>query len=287
MSRAIADDVHGISAAVEDLRTEAVAQNSWRENEEYEKVLNWLCQENFDRKHVRICEQRQIGTGGWLLSTPEFTEWRDGTSKSSILWGYGIPGAGKTVLCSLVIDHLMELATAKKYGVAYFYFDFGEHDQQRKDDVLCCLLRQLASMSVKVFDHVQVMYRTLRRGARPREEQLYKALCISLTYFTRTIFVFDALDECHKELQRELLLPLFQRLGGDGFRLFIASRPYPEDIQMALESAAKIELSAHEEDIRKFVEGRLEVNTRARLHVGRTGCKSKIVSQITQRASGM
>jgi len=122
---------------------------------------------------------------------------------------------------------------------------------------------------------------------RPTVEELYAALKSSLATFVRTFLVFDALDECDRESQRESLLPLFQCMGRGGFQLFITSRQYPEDIQSALQLATKIELSAQREDIRAYIERRLAANTRAKIHVEKAKCKTEIDCVTTEKAGGM
>jgi hypothetical protein len=48
--------------------------------------------------------QREEGTGEWLLKSIEFQQWLAQTNQT--LFCPGMPGAGKTITSSIVINHL-------------------------------------------------------------------------------------------------------------------------------------------------------------------------------------
>lgn len=54
------------------------------------KVLDWLSQNNVWTKHSDVSQNRAPGTGEWILKTPEFRKWLDGTNKT--LWCSGARG---------------------------------------------------------------------------------------------------------------------------------------------------------------------------------------------------
>ena len=58
--------------------------------------------QGFNSTHSGIASRRAAGTGVWLLRNPVFREWEE--AYRAILWCRGIPGSGKTILASLVID---------------------------------------------------------------------------------------------------------------------------------------------------------------------------------------
>lgn len=58
--------------------------------EKRKAVLTWLSPGDFNKKHEAISNDRQEGTGAWLLMGPEFQNWRAGRSSSRFLVGYGI-----------------------------------------------------------------------------------------------------------------------------------------------------------------------------------------------------
>jgi len=74
------------------------------EDEERQKILAWVSSMDFLGKHCDISDKCQPGTGKWLLNTDAFKQWQSG--RGQVLWCPGMPGAGKTVLSSVVINHL-------------------------------------------------------------------------------------------------------------------------------------------------------------------------------------
>ncbi|KAI5839139.1 hypothetical protein DFP73DRAFT_614623 [Morchella snyderi] len=81
-------------------RTESTGNREERIN-----LCQWLFCGPFDEKHVEISGKRKLNTGEWLLAHNQFKSWID-DSGPRLLWGCGIPGAGKTFLSSRVIDEL-------------------------------------------------------------------------------------------------------------------------------------------------------------------------------------
>ncbi|KAJ7800176.1 hypothetical protein B0H14DRAFT_1695342 [Mycena olivaceomarginata] len=74
--------------------------NQHSDSVERKEIIEWLSPINFFLRHADISQARQHGTGGWLLADPHFQEWEAGSGRT--LWCHGIPGAGKTVLASMV-----------------------------------------------------------------------------------------------------------------------------------------------------------------------------------------
>jgi len=68
------------------------------------KILEWLSPMDYGGEQGDILSIRQPGTGQWLLDTQQFQLWLQKDQQS--LFRPGIPGAGKTVLTSIVVEHL-------------------------------------------------------------------------------------------------------------------------------------------------------------------------------------
>jgi hypothetical protein len=85
---------------------------------------------------------RQEGTGQWLLNSDEFQAWIN--QRGQTLFCPGIPGAGKTILTSIVIDGLnTRFQSNTNVGIAYIYYNFRQQDEQKSEDLLAILLKQL------------------------------------------------------------------------------------------------------------------------------------------------
>jgi hypothetical protein len=161
-----------------------------------------------------------------------------------------------------VVDHLSESAPAAKSGMAYIYFDYKEEQNQNPSTVLASLIKQLVLQLSVLPPHLDALYNSSNdKGlSRPSCDSLYSALVDTSKSFQQVFLVFDALDECNpQERQREALLSLLTKLGGNGsrFKLFVTSRPDPADIQQAFGAIPRIDVSAHAEDIEGYIHERL------------------------------
>jgi hypothetical protein len=67
-------------------------------------ILNWLSPLQMNQIHQAISDRAEKGCGKWFLTSDAFTSWQAATEKP--LWCWGIPGAGKTVLASITVNHL-------------------------------------------------------------------------------------------------------------------------------------------------------------------------------------
>jgi hypothetical protein len=70
------------------------------------RICSWLSVPDPSTNYHKAHKQRQAETGLWLLDGPKFKEWKQ--RAASRLWLYGIPGCGKTILSSTIIEHLLQ-----------------------------------------------------------------------------------------------------------------------------------------------------------------------------------
>lgn len=193
------------------------------------------------------------------------------------------------VSSSVVIDHFIEGATTKNYGVAYMYFEYKERELQTPTNILGGLVRQLVGQVPELPAEIEKLFDKLesRGGKKPKFEELYNALTVIFRSFDQVFLVFDALDECDPKTQRKGLLPLFHRMRKSGANLFVTSRQYPEDIQASFSEEAKIELVPTEEDIGAYIRRRIEEDSRAKRLVRQAKCQDRIVPELVSSSQGM
>jgi hypothetical protein len=84
-------------------------QDSRETAETRKAIFDWLTPIDYSPQQNDFINRRQAGTGQWLLDSAEFLGWTE-TSKQT-LFCPGLPGAGKTILTSIVIE---ELTLARK-----------------------------------------------------------------------------------------------------------------------------------------------------------------------------
>lgn len=193
---------------------------------------------------------------------------------------------------SRVIDHLQSKAVTENYGIAYIYFDYKEHDGQTPMQVFSSMVKQLAQQLDDLPTELGRLYRELENhGRRPLIEDLLRIVCSFKKSFNCLFLVFDAMDECNEQSQRRRLLPLFHRLRDRGARIFVTSRPHPEDLQRSFRDVPQIELAATDADITTYVLGRIAESPRIQGFIGNkrraVGLEDKIALEIMNSAHGM
>jgi hypothetical protein len=105
--------VNPLSDSVQDMRFRQL-------NQEHQAILDWLTPVNYGSQQSDYFGNRQEGTGQWFLESAEYREWLDADGKT--LFCPGIPGAGKTILSSIVINDLhTRFSDNPKIGIAYIY----------------------------------------------------------------------------------------------------------------------------------------------------------------------
>lgn len=80
------------------------------------------------RRSFEISKELRHGTTGfWLMSEETFQGWLGGYGEC--LWLSGIPGAGKTILSTLVVEECIKTSDDRR-AVAYYYCDYKDHSSQ-------------------------------------------------------------------------------------------------------------------------------------------------------------
>ena len=164
------------------------------------KILESLSPTNPSTNHHYACKKYQQGTGNWLLQRAEYLEWT--AKRGSILWINGIPGCGKTILCSTIIERLLKHQPphGSPVGVAYFYFNFQNRAEQQFINLLRSLILQLSCQCQKLPACVGKLHEELRYQRQPNMSSSYlvgilKDVCLE---FLDVYIVIDALDECEQ-----------------------------------------------------------------------------------------
>ncbi|KAH6666209.1 hypothetical protein B0J14DRAFT_199342 [Halenospora varia] len=206
LTRAIKDDITRLGYGLADMQTE---QRTLAIGEKKQKIRHWLSSPDPSSNHNAACKARQATTGEWFLKSDEFKEWK--MTSRSFLWLYGIPGCGKSVLCSTVIEEVKsQYKFSPTVAIAYFYFDFNDTKKQRHDKFTRSLIEQLALQSAKALACLESLFSHSQDGKQqPTQDALEVALQQMLDEFEETFIILDALDECK---EREELLLLLKNL---------------------------------------------------------------------------
>ena len=183
-------------------------------------------------------------------------EWLEGKKKT--LFCPGIPGSGKTMIASIVVNHLKTSFPDDKTGKAFLYCIYKRQDNQEVDDLLASLLGQLAVWQSIVPKSVRELYDKHQQGEKPRlsRNEIREALCDIIKTYSRTFIIIDALDECKtNHIRNELLSEVYKLQEGSDTRLMVTFRP--SIVPNPPSSVRELEIQAHKEDVEEYLSGRM------------------------------
>ncbi|KAH8682874.1 hypothetical protein BGZ60DRAFT_443458, partial [Tricladium varicosporioides] len=195
------------------------------------------------------------GTCQWLLDSTEFKCWRSGKIKK--LWCRGIPGAGKTILTSIIINNLQRGEDFENDNTACIYVYFDYKDQQRQDltNILSSLLAQLIRIRTVISPEVKNLHNTLKtKGMYPSPEEHLQMLKSQVRSFSKVFIVVDALDECLNDAKASTMDEFLEALRQlpENVHFLFTSRP---DISIGskIEADRSIDIVARDSDLKLYL----------------------------------
>jgi hypothetical protein len=222
----------------------------------------WLNPADASTNFVNASNLRHTGTGRWFLESDRYVSFK--RTPNAHLWLRGIPGCGKTVLASTVIEDL-QLADTAKTAVIYFFFSFSDQVKQKLDDMLRSLIFQLSTSHKSTRIHLtRLLERCAGGNQRPQMKELVNVFWEMVGQLQIVTVVLDALDECKE--RRELLrwITSFSSSKHQHCKFILLSR-WESDIEDALASwlppnrAITLEEEPIEEDLNAYIHYRLEM----------------------------
>jgi Cdc6-like AAA superfamily ATPase len=201
--------------------------------------------------------QRQDGTGQWLMESDEFKTWLNGARKT--LFCPGIPGAGKTMQTAIAIDHLCSTVQDPSVGIAYIYCNYRNRQEQMPVNLLASLLKQLLQHRSHISPDTKNLYeRHIHKRSRPTLDEVSTALHSEMSRCSRVYILVDALDECTDEdgTRRVLLSRLRVLQAAGAVNLMMTSR-FDPNIEQEFPSALRLEIRANGEDVKRYLEGQM------------------------------
>ncbi|RPB17873.1 hypothetical protein L211DRAFT_854693 [Terfezia boudieri ATCC MYA-4762] len=217
------------------------------------------------KRHQDVKMIRTKNAAAWLLSSESFCNWRDSNTIPvkdciRVFCCFGIPGAGKTVISSVVIDELYsQFHEYPTIGIACLYADYKDQNNQILVHILGSFLRQLLTTAQETIpkELIEMLAKIKRQGRKVATEDILALLRIRLQQLKRAFICIDAVDEMEPKVQQQLL-DVLKELGTNhnNTRFFITGREHVEnEVKKRLQAMLqhKMVISATRQDIEEFL----------------------------------
>ena len=257
---------------------------------EQSKIIEWLAAPDPSTNYNRALKDRNPKTGLWFIESSAYADWK--STPGSFLWLYGIPGCGKTILSSTILQNLLEECQSKTTSaVLYFYFDFNDAEKELHENLIRSMICQLSRCCVS--SALQDLYSSCLKGGRqPAFEVLLETLRQMMASLGDIYIIIDALDEC---IEREQLLTDLEEMASwDDVILHILTTSRREtDIEESLNllsherNRISIQGTLVDADIRTYTQDRLQNDRKLRRWLKHPKVQLEIEDTLVEKAAGM
>ncbi|KAL8367153.1 hypothetical protein RB599_010243 [Gaeumannomyces hyphopodioides] len=233
-----------------DRKDDRAHQMSQESSREREEILTWLSPLNYRNKQHAIFDKYHSGTVQWLIGSEPFQKWLHG-DQNSTLWCPGDAGAGKTVMVSAVVDYIGTRMDRSKVAMAFVYCEYSDPISRSEVGILSSIIRQLVEQCARVPSEIRAFHDRYAGGViRPTVEERIGLIRLLAQLFDRTYVLIDALE--------------------------------------TFSSLCRIDITAHESDIRAYLESEIDTNKRMQRFTSMDpSLREDIIRHLQVMADGM
>ncbi|KAK0113992.1 hypothetical protein ONS96_014838 [Cadophora gregata f. sp. sojae] len=227
---------------------------------------------------------KQDMTGLWFTEGDEFKAWM--SKRNSTLWLSGVPGAGKTILFSSIVDKLQR-AIGENAVMAYFCCDYRNPVKQDATMIIRSLIRQFAEHNDLCFDKLEEFYEFHSSDDKvtlPTQRDLVTMLIDMSEDVDDALILIDALDECLTERAAVIKLLRDLNIQSQKIKTLFSSRD-EVDISAQLQGYTTVSMAENTSDISRYVKSELKVKEWAK-DLGQKE-KESIKDSLIEPAGGM
>lgn len=255
---------------------------------EVRKIVDWLTTANYGQQHDKHSETHKKGTSLWILETNEFQSWLNNSNQRLLC--QGMPGAGKTILTSVVVDHLTkEIKKGSDIGMAYIYCSFKQpKSEQTTRSLLSSILKQLAGDRETFPVTTRSLYEQHKaKQTHASQEELIADLKAVIELYASVFIIIDALDECDLNTMHGFISELFTLQKHCNVNIFATSRFIPEITEWFTKvESSFLQIRALASDIATYLD--IEMNeSSTSLIKSNTSLQEDIKREICEAADGM
>ncbi|KAF8454286.1 hypothetical protein BDZ91DRAFT_562030 [Kalaharituber pfeilii] len=264
------------------------------------EITNWLAAADTrgDQETFEALRHEYPGTGSWVLRDTRIRRWLDATNMTDTeLWLFGKPGAGKTVLTSVIIEELERMRASASpdtsnmlVAVAYFYCRYCTENKDNFNAVGRGILSHLIKYNEEIIPLVWEKLASSGEMILKSSKLLVELLEIAIKDSKPSYIVIDGLDECEKT-ERMRVISTLKRIAEmtnqqapGAVRLLFVSTP-EGDIKRQLSNFVKVQLKPDDADLRQYTEmWGIKIQERFTLSDIE---RDDLVTKVLERAQGM
>jgi len=226
---------------------------------ERREICDWIEHTNPVTIHHQACKTHEEHTCQWIRRVDQWKDWL--SLERRLIWIHGIPGAGKTILASYLIEQTIRHCNDQKSdrdACLYYYCSFTHGQGEQRSEALS-FMRWIVGQLCRRSSHIPLGIENLhRQNTTLSLATLREALQSLLARVNVLYIIIDAVDESNprKDLL-DLIHDLVTQPNYGNIQLLVTSRRYG-DIEGVLRPLSEPTLpmsnSIVDEDIRAYVE---------------------------------
>ncbi|KAL6719998.1 hypothetical protein ACLMJK_001919 [Lecanora helva] len=263
----------------------------------FRSIADWLSPINNAQKQKDVYKSEYWGSKQSFFDSADFQSWQN--DQIDFLWCHGMAGSGKTVLTSLVYEHLRSIQhPTAKVGIATLYCDNQQQHIQTPENMLASLWPQLYLGDDDDDDDENLpfvivgLYRlSMKTRTRPDLNQIEFLLQSTIQNLDQAFILIDGLDECLDTERQETILESIKAVAAASskekqkVRVLVTSR-------MA-DNSSGIKLIDTDDDVRYMIQKRLMQPKSFRKGMVRdtvsqnSDLRTRIVDIILSKTNGM
>lgn len=168
------------------------------------RLLDMLSTIDYSSRHILLLSERHAGTCSWYLQSPEFRGWYD-AEHSAVLCCFGIPGCGKSVLSSAVIEFVSNMSTGLPIACCYLHCDSRNQETLDLAKLFGCLCRQMVLQREIPKDVAKLIEQAHAEFRKPDVADLRAILELLCRDLRQVYICIDGLDELDQSSRARLI----------------------------------------------------------------------------------
>ena len=245
-------------------------------------IIDWLMDTDFTTQYDEYLGVREPDTGRWFLESDHFVQWLN--KPGDTLFCPGSPGAGKSVMTAVVIEHLRSVASrwTQATNLAFVFCNFKRQSEQTPRSMLTSLARQLL-LGKPMPDKVKETYQKHHtQSSKPSVDELMDIIIAAVDEASRAFIVVDALDECPLQDLGEFLERIIHIQSTKKLNILATSRRIPEIRALFASNIHTLDIVAHDSDLKRYLSNRI-----AKMSCLAQDLREKIRDEIQKLAEGV